>query len=475
MTSEVNNNNNQKVEKFKDIEQPKLKFTEKFSYGLGDLGNGLMFDMGQIYLLKFYTDILGISAFYGGLVFLISKIFDAFVDTGVGTVVDSRKNIGAKGKFRPFILYGTLPLAIITIITFLSPDLSHTGKIIWAFATYMLFNLAYSIVNIPYGSLSASMTLNADDRTQLSVFRNLGSQAAIFIAGIVVVPMVNLFNSHALGYPVVVGILALAGVILHLICYKNVKERHVVVPSKDDKKDSDKEHQTGLSAFVDVVKNEAFAALAIFTLMSILAMFLKQSSQLYYFQYVLNEPNLVGLVSTLNFIGLIPALLFTTYLSKKFGKKMTAVIGIAGFVICEFLNFFIFGSHHIGFLIVNTFSNFFLVIPTTVSWAFIADVVEYGQWKTGKRTEGIIYSSYSFTRKLSQALAGFIPGLALTLIGYQPNVAQTPETLEGLKILFFAVPGGISLIALIVFYFTYPLTDNRHKQIVKELTLREEL
>ena len=104
----------------------------------------------------------------------MAKIFDAFVDTGVGTIVDSRRNIGPKGKFKPFILYGTVPLAIVTVLSFTAPDFSYTGKVIWAFATYLLFNAAYSVVNIPYGSLSAAMTLNADDRTQLSVFRNLG-------------------------------------------------------------------------------------------------------------------------------------------------------------------------------------------------------------------------------------------------------------------------------------------------------------
>ena len=119
--------------------------------------------------------------------------------------------------------------------------------------------------------------------------------------------------------------------------------------------------------------------------------------------------------------------------------------------------------------------QFFLVIPNTVIWAFIADVVEYGQWKFGLRSEGITYSSYSFTRKVSQALAGFVPGLALTLIGYTPNVEQTPGTIAGLKILFFVVPAVASLIALIVFFIWYPLTDKRHKQIVKELALREEL
>lgn len=453
--------------RLENIATPKLKFKEKLSYGLGDLGNGMMFDMGQIYLLKFFTDILGISAFYGGLVFLVSKIFDAFVDTGVGTYIDSRTNIGKRGKFRPFILYGTVPLAICTVLSFISPHLDQTGKVIWAFATYMLFNAAYSCVNIPYGSLSASMTVNSEDRTQLSVYRNLGSQAALFVAGIVVIPLVNQFPNHAIGYPVAVAILAVVGVILHLICYKNVKERHVIQRPK--------QKGLGKKAFLSVLNNGAFAILAIYTLLTIMAMFLKQSSQLYYFQYVMDAPNLVGLVSTLNFIVLIPALFLTTLLSKSVGKKMTAIIGIGGFVICEFLNFIYFGSHLTTFLIVNTISSFFLVIPNTVTWAFIADVVEYGQWKSGIRSEGITYSSYSFTRKVSQALAGFIPGVALTMIGYQPNVAQSAETLTGLKILFFGVPGVGCLIALLIFLFGYPLTDKRHKQIVKELALREEI
>lgn len=456
-----------KQEKFDDISTPKLKFKEKLSYGLGDLGNGMMFDMGQIYLLKFFTDILGISAFYGGLVFLVSKIFDAFVDTGVGTYVDSRTNIGKRGKFRPFILYGTVPLAICTVLSFIAPNLDQTGKTIWAFATYMLFNAAYSVVNIPYGSLSASMTVNAEDRTQLSVYRNLGSQAALFVAGIVVIPLVNQFPNHAVGYPIAVALLAIVGVILHLICYKNVKERHVIQRPKTK--------GMGKKAFVSLLKNGAFAVLAIYTLLTIMSMFLKQSSQLYYFQYVMDAPNLVGLVSTLNFAVLVPALYITTLLSKRIGKKMTAIVGIAGFVVCEILNFALFGDYITTFLIVNKITSFFLVIPNTVTWAFIADVVEYGQWKSGIRSEGITYSSYSFTRKISQALAGFIPGLALTMIGYQPNVAQTTETLTGLKVLFFAVPGVGCLIALIIFLIGYPLTDKRHKQIVKELALREEI
>ncbi|WP_105976271.1 glycoside-pentoside-hexuronide (GPH):cation symporter [Staphylococcus simulans] len=457
----------EKIETFKAIEKPKLPLKEKIAYGFGDLGNGMMFDLGQIYLLKFYTDVLGISATYAGLVFLISKIFDAFVDTGVGSYVDSRKNIGPRGKFRPYILFGTVPLAIMTVMTFITPNLDYTGKVIWAFATYMIFSMAYSIVNIPYGSLSASMTVNADDRTQLSVFRNMGSQGALFITGIIVLPMVSQFPNQAIGFPVVVGVLAAIGVIFHIICYKGVKERFTVEPP-------DTKGQSRI-AFKNLLKNGAFAVLAFYTLLTITAMFLKQSTQLYYFQYVLGEVNLVGIVSLFNFIALIPALYLTTVLSKKFGKKMTAIIGVVGFIICEMLNYAFFGENVVTFLIFSTLGMFFLVIPNTVTWAFIADVVEYGQWKSGVRTEGIIYSSYSFTRKVSQALAGFIPGIALTFIGYQPNVEQTADTLQGLGLLYFVVPAVISLIAVIVFGIFYKLTDKRHEQIVKELALREEI
>lgn len=458
---------NSKLKSFKEIQSPRLKFKEKLAYGFGDLGNGLMFDMGQIYLLLFYTDILGIPSVVGGAVFLVAKFFDAFVDTGVGTLVDNQRNFAKRGKFKPFILYGTIPLALLTVLTFMSPDISQTGKIIWAFGTYLLFNAAYSFVNIPYGSLSASMTINADDRTQLSVFRNLGSQGAMFISGIVVIPLVSLFPSHALGYPVVVGVLAVAGVTFHLLCYKGVKERHTV--------ERPKEKGIGRKAFLNLFKNRPFIILALYTLLTITALFLQQSSQLYYFQYVLGEANLVGVVSTLNVIILVPALFLTTFLSKRVGKKMTAVIGVSGFVVFQFINFMFFSDNVLLFLTVNTIAQLFLVIPNTVTWAFIADVVEYGQWQSGIRSEGIIYSSYSFTRKISQGLAGFLPGLALTLIGYVPQAAQSAETIAGLKVLFFIVPASLCLIAVILFFFAYPLTDHRHKQIVKELALREEL
>ena len=401
----------------------RLSLKEKLAYGAGDLGNGFMFDLGQIYLLKFYTDVLGISAAYAGLVFLVSKLFDAFVDSGVGTWVDSRQKIGKRGKFRPFILFGTLPLAITTVISFLSPDLSYTGKIVWAFVTYMLFNATYSIVNIPYGSLAASMTKDPIDRSGLASFRSLGSQAALFLTGILVVPIVMKFESPQVGYPVAIGLMAVVGIIFHLICYAGVKEKEVVVKPKEEKQPIGK-------AFGALLKNKPFLVLVTLTLFMILANFLKLQVHLFYAQYNLGSAALIGSISTVNMVMALAGIAVTTPIVAKIGKKGAVVLGLTGSIVFEVLNYFFFGDQVGTFLAFHALGYFFFMIPNTIIWALIADIVEYGEWMTGERTEGVIYSSYSFIRKVSQALAGFLPGMILTGIGYVPNAVQSARCIS---------------------------------------------
>ena len=195
------------------VTQEKLSLKEKISYGFGDFGNGFMFDLGQLYLLKFFTDVAGIPAAAAGGIFLVSKLFAAFVDPIVGTSIDYRKNIGPKGKFRPYLLYGSFVLAILTILTFISPNLSPTGKLIYAYASYMLWGLGYSFVNIPYGSLGAAMTQNSVERTSLASFRQAGSLGALFVTSIVVIPMIVRFDNPAVAYPVVMGLMSFLGVL----------------------------------------------------------------------------------------------------------------------------------------------------------------------------------------------------------------------------------------------------------------------
>lgn len=236
---------------------------------------------------------LNIPAVVGGTVFLISKIFDAFADVTVGTIVDSRKKIGKRGKFRPFILYGTLPLAITTVLCFLVPNLSMAGRIAFAYITYMLFGLAYSFVNIPYGSLAAAMTQDSVERTKLASFRQAGSNLAVLITGVAVIPLILNFSDSKVGYPVVMGLMALIGTVFHLICYKYTVE-HVRVDAPEKKEPISK-------MFKVLFSNKPLMILNLMSLLTISFYNLKVGMMVYYAQYVLGNANLTG---TLNFVSI---------------------------------------------------------------------------------------------------------------------------------------------------------------------------
>ncbi len=443
----------------------KLSLKEKVGYGCGDLGNGFMFDVGQSYLLKFYTDVLGISGIIGGSVFLISKIFDAFADTTVGTIVDRRKHIGKRGKFRPFILFGTVPLAIASILTFLAPNMSMGSKIIYAYATYMLFGLAYSFVNIPYGSLASVMTQDSVERTKLASFRQAGSTIGGLVTGVVVIPLILMFPSARIGYPVTIGIMAIIGIMFHVICYKNTNENTRV--SNPDKK---KEPLSKM--FKALLSNKPLMVLNAVSLITITCYQLKLAMMVYYAQYNLGN---IKLVSILNFVSIGCSLIgvaIMPFVVKKIGKKATYILGLSIWIVADIVNYLLPVSMAI-FMIFTAIAYFGTAFMNGLNWAFISDAIEYGEWKTGERTEGIIYSTYSFCRKLAQALAGFIPGVVLTVIRYVPNVKQTAQTLLRLKSLMLLVPAVGVAVALLVFIFLYKLTDKNYEDMLAELNARK--
>ncbi|OIK08137.1 MFS transporter [Bacillus sp. MUM 116] len=437
----------------------KLTLKEKVSYGLGDVGNGFMFDMGQIYLLKFYTDVLGISAYWGGLVFLISKIFDAFADSSVGAFVDKRK-VGKRGKFRPFILFGSIPLAVMTVISFTAPNFSGTGKILFAFVTYMLFGLAYSIVNIPYGSLAASMTQDSVDRASLGSFRAIGSQFALLISGMTVVPIVTHMQNEKLGYAIGITIMAAVGVIFHYICYRNTTE-NVIREPKNEKIPVSR-------LFKLLLSNRPLIALCFVCLFMVAGSNLRTAVQLFYLQYNLNNTGLMTLLSFSSIGIAVVGSFFIPALVRRFGKKRTFMIGLLIGIAADAANFLL-PANIPTFLTLLAIGSLGLSFALGLPWVMVADTIDYHEWKTGERTEGVVYSSYSFFRKLAQALAGFIPGVALGLIGYVPNAHQTAETLLGIKGLMFLAPAIFNFIAFVILLVVYNLTDEKYNQIVEEL------
>ncbi|MBU3172059.1 glycoside-pentoside-hexuronide (GPH):cation symporter [Clostridium estertheticum] len=442
----------------------KLTLKEKISYGFGDMGNGFMFDMGQLYLLKFFTDIAGIPAAVAGGIFLFTKLFDAIVDPLAGTFIDSRKGKPGAGKYRQIMLLASIILAIISVFVFLAPDFSLKGKIIYAYGSYMAWGVAYSFTNIPYGTLAATMTQDPQERTSLASFRQLGSTMALLISTVVVVPLVAKFNNPNLGWPVAIGIMALFGIGSFYVTFRNCRENIPVAKVETQKID-----------FKDIVKtiftNRPLLVLILMTIFSISAFNLRSAMLLYFCQYNLGNK---GLMAYVGFVAIGCSLLGVVampILSKRFGKKNTVIIGFAISIIADLLNFII-PLHLVTFIILQSIAYFGLSIPNGMTWALVSDAIDYGEWKTGEKRGAITYSVFNFSRKIAQSVAGFAAGIGLSLTGYIPKVAQTAGALFGIKGLLLLYPAFALGIAILVISTLYNLTDKKYLEIASDLRKR---
>ncbi len=440
----------------------KLTLKEKIAYGIGDLGNGFTFDLGQAYLLKFYTDVCGIGAAAAGGVFLFSKIFDAFMDVLAGSFVDKRK-ASKNGKYRPVMMTSAIFLAFLTVITFIAPDVSVQGKLIYAYASYMIWGLCYSMVNIPYGSLSAAMTQDVHDRTQLASFRQGGSLLALLITGVVFMPIVLLFSDTRWGFPVAAAAMAIIGVMSHAYCYRNTNENVEAANSKPIKS-SDLKHA--------LTKNRPLWILIIMSIFTISAYNIKIAMLIYFCEYNLGDVKLMALINFIIIGSSVVSITSIPKLVKIFGKKKTMLLGFGISIIADIINFLI-PSSPISFTILATIAFVAISIPNGIVWALISDIIDFGEWKTGKRAAGVTYAAFSFSRKLAQSISGFSAGLGLSIIGYIPNAIQTQHVLFGIKGLLLLYPAITILIAALIIALWYELTDERCNQIVADLQQRK--
>lgn len=442
----------------------KLSFKEKAAYGVGDLGNGFTFDLGQAYLLKFYTDVCGISGAAAGGVFLFSKIFDAFMDVLAGSYIDKRK-ASKNGKYRPVMINSAFILAALTIITFIFPDVSVQGKLIYAYASYMIWGLCYSMVNIPYGSLAAAMTQDVNDRTQLASFRQAGSLIALLITGVAFMPIVLLFNNSKIGFPVAAAIMGVLGIISHYTCYKFTKE-NITPPANEKLRTRD---------LLGALKgNKPLWILIIMSLFTISAYNIKIAMLVYFCEYNLNDVKLLAIINFIIIGSSILSIFAIPQMVKIFGKKQSMLIGFGISITADIINFFI-PSSPISFTILASIAFIAISIPNGIVWALISDIIDYGEWKTGKRAAGVTYAAFSFSRKVAQSISGFSAGLGLTLIGYVPKAIQSNTSLTGIKGLLLLYPVITIGIAAIIITLWYELTDDRCQEIVHEIAKRKQL
>ena len=441
----------------------KLSKISILGYGAGDAANNLAFTTATMFLLVYYTDIAGISAAAAGTLLLVVRIFDAFADVFAGRMVD-RSYSKRFGKFRPFIMFGSMPLLLLSVATFSVPQLGETGTLLYAYVTYAALGLAYSLVNIPYGSLAGAMTQDPGERAKLGSARMVGALLVGSALGIFVAPLIKPGADLQSTFTTITLVFVAIGAGLYFFTVLTAKERvHRSVPNVSFKQS------------IDTLRtNRPLLMLCLSSFFFLTGYLALTSVQLYYLRDVLGRLDLYPVLSIIQLVMTFILAPLMPRLVRNFGKKTVyiaaGVLSVAGGAIIFFTPS---SMIWVGFggLVVSMLG---VLAVNIVVWALEADTVEYGEWKTGVRTEGITYALFSFTRKTGQAVGGALAAYALAMGGYKSGGVQTAEALSGIQFAAGALPAIMTILAIVVM-LKYKLTDTLHAQIVAEIRGRREL
>lgn len=445
---------------------------DKIGYALGDFGCATFFAFVSSYLMLFYTDILGISAASVGTLFIVARIWDAINDPIMGVIVDKTKT-SKHGKFRPFVVKFGVPMVCIGILAFTAiPMLPENLKLPYAYVTYILYGMLYTAVNIPYGSLASVMTDKEIERTALSTFRNLGSMTANILVMIIVPKIVFAVDGSvtAGGFMQCAIILAIISTVSFIFSFRLTKERIV----RNDDASKENKEKVGIGQTIKfLLKNRAFVgvALASFTMMG--SMLTVSTLNVYLFKDYFRSPALTAIGGMIGMIASLTVMPIVGSLVKKFGKKESAVLGGAFASIVYAVLFFIPNMTPVIYIVLSFVAGLGTGVINTLVWALVGDAIDYQEYISGERKEGIVYSSYSLARKLAQAISGGIGGFALSILGYQAGAAQQAESVGiGIKNIILGLPAVGYLITTLVLMFVYNLSRNKLKEIKEELDNR---
>lgn len=443
----------------------KITTKNKLGYALGDLANGLTFGMSSTFLLAYYTDVLGITAMAAGTLFLIARIWDAINDPLMGTWADKQfKKSSSKGdKFRKYLLKGSWPVIVAGILMFWAPaGLSASSKLMWAYATYIVWGMAYTFINIPYGSLASVMTVDPAERASLSVSRGVGGMIGNLGVRVVVPIFLGMYaGDMGKGYLVAMIAMGIIGFASYVLAYFFTEENVEHESSTETVKATD--------ALKVLKNNRPFIAVSIASIAMLTGMMINGAMSIYYFKDNLDALSLMAIAGLL---GIIPMLILSPFLSKivkKFGIQRTVSVSslmaaaVYGLILVLPDNAYMF----IG---LSLFAGLFMTVPNMLVWAMVSDCIDYNQYLCGERQEGVIYGTYSFVRKMGQAAAGFLAGAGLAMIGYIPNaVEQTSSVLFGIKFLTVGLPMIGMFIAFIAYKYIWNLTEEKRDEVLETI------
>lgn len=455
---------------------------DKIGYMFGDFGNDFTFILSSSFMLKFYTDVMGIGAAVVGILMMAARFIDAFTDVTMGQIVDRSKPT-KDGKFRPWIKRVCGPVAISSFLIYQSEFAStpYWFRVVWMVVTYILWgSIFYTAVNIPYGSMASAISPDAKDRAELSTWRTIGATLAGLVIGVgtPLVAYVTVNGQTVLSGPrmtLIAGVFSVFSIICYILCLRLTQER-VEVPANTEKLQISKLMK---SLFTNRALLGIIAA-AIFLLLAMLGM---QGMSAYVFPEVYNSAQAQSMSSLLsNLVILLICAPLAAKLSTRFGKKELSAVSCLLGALAYFICLFVYPKNPWGYVTFYVLAFVGLGFFNTVIWAMITDVIDDAEVKNGVREDGTIYSVYSFARKLGQAFSSGLVGTILAAVGYDAQVLHNPMGMEEVvrrtvildrifQISCLIPAIGLAAVA-VVLIFVYPLGKKRVESNIAELKQR---
>ena len=453
---------------------------EKIGYGLGDAASSMFWKLFTMYLLFFYTDIIGLPAAAIGTMFLVTRIWDAFVDPLMGIMTDRTDT--RWGKFRPYILFGAVPFGIIGILTFAVPEFGQSGKMIYAYVTYGLMMMIYSAVNVPYASLMGVMSPDPKIRTELSSYRMTFAFVGSILVLLLVEPLVEVFGrmrgseipDARFGWQMAAIVFAIIAVSMFFCTFAWTRER--VKPIKETK-------NRLRDDLIDLFRNRPWWILLGAGVAAQIFNSIRDGSAVYYFKYYAEgtegfrlgiidaSVSLTTIYLVLGQAANILGIILVTPISNRIGKKHTYLWSMVFATVLSACFYMLDKSDIGGMLLLQFLISMCAGAVFPLLWSMYADVTDFSELKTGRRATGLIFSSSSMSQKFGWTIAGALTGWLLGYFGFEANVVQTDTAQHGIRLMMSLLPAVGTLLSVLFIAF-YPLNEKTLNRILEELSIR---
>jgi len=440
----------------------RVSLKEKIGYSLGDAASNLYWKTFEFFLIIFYTDVFGISAAAVGAMLAITRLADAVADPVMGALADRTRT--RWGHFRPYMLWFAVPLAAAGVLTFTTPHLDSHSKVIYAYVTYGLLMFLYTAVNIPYTALMGVMTPNSVERTTIASIRFIGAFTAGVFVQYFTLRFVQFFGrgNDARGWQLTMVLYGVLAIAMLALCFASTRER--VTPPAQQKSNLTRDLR-------DLFTSRPWLVLVGVLLLVLSAFVIKGSASAYYFKYFVKREDLLGLFLVSNGLAFLAAVSVASQLAKRFGKKplfMLAIglggLGIAGFALPGPADIWLMFGLQIA-------TSFIIGFNSPLVFAMFADVADDAEWRTGRRTTGLVFASAIFSTKAGVAVGALVFGYIFDFYGYVPNVAQTARSIHGIILSMSWAPCALMLAATALMQL-YPLNEALMVKIEQDLKAR---